>query len=139
MQTSFDSANDLYFLQGGGEMGELIRATDWSRTPLGEPGTWPPALCTMVGVMLDNPFGMYIAWGSEYTQLYNDGYRPILGATKHPRTLGIGTRETFSEIWHIIGSMFEGVMEGKAVGFPDFTLSPPNPSCYVYPYLVGCA
>ncbi len=76
----------------------------------------------MVAVMLDNPFGMYIAWGSEYTQLYNDGYRPILGATKHPQALGISTRETFSEIWHIIGSMFEGVMNGKAVGFPDFML-----------------
>jgi PAS domain S-box-containing protein len=122
MQTSFDSANDLYFLQGGGEMGELIRVTDWGKTPLGEPGTWPPALRTMVGVMLDNPFGMYIAWGPEYTQLYNDGYRPILGATKHPQALGIGTRETFSEIWHIIGSMFEGVRQGKAVGFPDFML-----------------
>ncbi len=65
---------------------------------------------------------MYIAWGREYTQLYNDGYRPILGATKHPQAMGISTKETFSEIWHIIGSMFAGVMKGEAVGFPDFML-----------------
>lgn len=113
---------DHYFLKGGGEMGELIRATDWSKTPLGDPADWPQSLRTMVAVMLDNPFGMYIAWGPEYIQLYNDGYRPILGATKHPQALGIGTRETFSEIWHIIESMFEGVMNGKGVGFPDFML-----------------
>lgn len=113
---------DYYFLRGGGEMGELIRKKDWSKTALGDPSQWPQSLCTMVAVMLDNPFGMYIAWGSEYTQLYNDGYRPILGATKHPQALGISTRETFSEIWHIIGSMFDGVMKGKAVGFPDFML-----------------
>jgi PAS domain S-box-containing protein len=109
-----------YFLRGGGEMGELIRATDWSKTSLGDPANWPQSLCTMVAVMLDNPFGMYIAWGSEYIQLYNDGYRPILGATKHPHALGISTRETFSEIWNIVESMFDGVMKGKAVGVTDF-------------------
>ena len=111
-----------YFFKGGGEMGKLIRAKDWSKTPLGDPKDWPQSLCTMVAVMLDNPFGMYIAWGADYTQIYNDGYRPILGATKHPDALGIGTRETFSEIWHIIGSMFDGVMKGEAVGFPDLML-----------------
>lgn len=111
-----------YFLKGGGEMGKLIRAKDWSKSSLGDPADWPQSLRTMVAVMLDNPFGMYIAWGTEYTQLYNDGYRPILGATKHPKALGISTRETFSEIWHIIESMFDGVMKGKAVGFPDLML-----------------
>ncbi len=110
------------FLQGGGEMGKLIRVMDWCKTPLGDPKTWPQPLRTMVSVMLDNPFGMYIAWGKDYTQIYNDGYRPILGATKHPQALGISTKETFSEIWHIIGSMFDGVMKGQAVGFPDFML-----------------
>jgi PAS domain S-box-containing protein len=114
--------SDYYFLRGGGDMGKLIREKDWSKTSLGDPSGWPQSLCTMVAVMLDNPFGMYIAWGSEYTQLYNDGYRPILGATKHPQALGISTRETFSEIWHIIESMFDGVMKGKAIGFPDFML-----------------
>ncbi len=115
--------SDYYFLRGGGEMGELIRAKDWSKTSLGDPADWPQSLCTMVAVMLDNPFGMYIAWGSEYIQLYNDGYRPILGATKHPQALGISTRETFSEIWdNIIGSMFDDVMKGKAVGFPGLML-----------------
>lgn len=114
--------SDHYFLNGGGEMGALIRAKDWSKTPLGDPIDWPQSLRTMVAVMLENPFGMYIAWGGDYIQLYNDGYRPILGASKHPHALGNSTRETFSEIWHIIESMFDGVMEGKAVGFPDLFL-----------------
>lgn len=110
------------FLSGGGEMGKLIREKDWSKTPLGPPDKWPQSLRTMVSVMLDNPFGMYIAWGRDFIQLYNDGYRPILGSLKHPEALGISTRKTFEEIWHIIGSMFDDVMKGKAVGFPDFML-----------------
>lgn len=113
---------DYYFLNGGDEMGNLIRSKDWSKTPLGDPGNWPQSLCTMVAMMLSNPFGMYIAWGSEYIQIYNDGYRPILGESKHPRALGISSLETFSEVWDIIGPMFDDVMDGKAVGFPDFML-----------------
>ena len=114
--------SDYYFLEGGGKMGEQIRAKDWSKTSLGEPSQWPQSLCTLVAVMLNTPFGMYIAWGKEFIQLYNDGYRPILGTSKHPEALGISTRETFSEVWHIIESMFDDVMNGNAVGFSDFML-----------------
>ncbi|MEP7264494.1 MAG: PAS domain S-box protein [Bacteroidota bacterium] len=117
---SDDINNNLNSIPG--EMAALIKEKDWSKTPLGDQGTWPQSLRTMVSVMLNNPFGMYIAWGKEYTQIYNDGYRPILGTTKHPEALGISTRETFKEIWHIIGSMFDGVMKGQPVGFPDFML-----------------
>ena len=122
METVSEKGNELYFMSGGGDMGKLLRAKDWSQTSLGHPESWPQALRTMVSVMLDNPFGMYIAWGKDFIQLYNDGYRPILGSIKHPHALGISTRETFKEIWHIIESMFDGVMKGKAVGFPDFML-----------------
>jgi len=116
------STRDIKFLNGGGETGELIRSTDWAKTPIGSPYTWPQSLRTSVSLMLNNLFPMYIAWGSEYTQLYNDAYRPILGATKHPQAMGISTRETFAEIWHIVGPMFAGVMKGEAVGFPNFML-----------------
>lgn len=108
------------FLNGGGEMGELIRSYDWSKTAIGSPDTWPQSLRSVVDIMLDSPFAMYIAWGSECIQLYNDGYRPILGATKHPHALGNGSRETYSEVWSTIGPMFEGVMEGKPIHITDF-------------------
>ena len=112
----------LKFLSGGGQMGELIRSFEWSKTSVGNPDAWPQSLRLAVRIMLDSPFGMYIAWGKEYIQIYNDGYRPILGDTKHPHALGISTTKTFAEIWSTIGPMFDGVMAGKAVGFPDFVL-----------------
>jgi len=111
---------DYYFLQGGGEMGELIRSIDWSQTSLGPVDTWPQSLRLSTSIMLSTPFPMYIAWGKEYTQLYNDGYRPILGKTKHPQAMGISTRQTFAEIYHIVGPMFDDVMTGKAIWAPDF-------------------
>ncbi|MEN2487069.1 PAS domain S-box protein [Flavobacterium sp. B11] len=109
-----------YFLSEGGEMGELIRSADWNQTPLGDPEKWPQSLKTMTAMMLGNPFGMYIAWGKNYTQIYNDAFRPILGASKHPEALGGSSKNTFAEIWDTIGPMFADVMQGKAVSFPDF-------------------
>jgi PAS domain S-box-containing protein len=116
------SDTSLPFLAGGGEAGALIRATDWNKTALGPPETWPQSLKTMVGVMLNNKFGMYIAWGKDFTQLYNDGYRPILGSTKHPAAMGNISSHTFSESWHIIRPLFEQVMKGEAVGSEDWLL-----------------
>lgn len=58
--------------------------------------------------------------GKNYTQLYNDAFRPILGASKHPEALGGNSQNTFAEIWDTIGPMFTDVMKGKAVSFPDF-------------------
>jgi signal transduction histidine kinase len=103
-------------------MGELMRSIDWSKTEVGAEAHWPQSLRTALSILLETRFPMYIAWGAGFTQFYNDGYRPILGSTKHPAAMGRSSRETFAEIWDIIGPMFEGVMQGNAVGFDDFML-----------------
>jgi len=109
-------------LAGGGEMGALMRSIDWSKTGVGPVETWPQSLRTALSILLETGFPMYIAWGPEFTQFYNDGYRPILGATKHPAAMGLSTRVTFAEIWDIIGPMFQGVMNGTATTVVDFLL-----------------
>ena len=115
-----DLVNEYKLPSGGGEMTKAIGAKDWSKTPLGNPEHWPASLRVMVSVMLENPFGMYIAWGKEYTQIYNDGFIPILGITKHSLAFGDSARITFAEIWHITEPMFARAMNGKPVVFSDF-------------------
>jgi PAS domain S-box-containing protein len=109
-------------LKGGGEMGALMRAFDWARTSLGPVEEWPQSLRTAASIVLQSRFPMYIAWGPEYVQLYNDGYRPILGSTKHPAALGNRAANTFAESWHIIGPMFDDVRRGNATGAEDWML-----------------
>ncbi|HET6584947.1 MAG TPA: ATP-binding protein, partial [Nannocystaceae bacterium] len=109
-------------LRGGGEMGALMRSIDWSRTAVGPVRDWPQSLRTALSILLETGFPMYIAWGPGFTQFYNDGYRPILGSTKHPAAMGIGTPETFAEIWDIIGPMFRRCLEGTATTVEDFLL-----------------
>jgi signal transduction histidine kinase len=100
---------------GGGKMGALMRSIDWSTTPLGPVENWPQSLRTSVSICLASHFPMLIWWGPELVMLYNDAYRPMLGATKHPAAMGQRGRECWPEIWHIIGPMLEGVLtEGQA-------------------------
>ncbi|MEA2696425.1 MAG: hypothetical protein QOI66_696 [Myxococcales bacterium] len=106
-------------LAGGGEMGALMRSFDWSKTKLGAVDGWPQSLRTAVSIMLDSGFGMVVAWGPEFIFLYNDRYRPVLGATKHPAALGRPSKEIFPEVWSFIGPLFEKTRGGQAVALDD--------------------
>jgi len=92
-------------------MGALMRALDWSQTPLGRPDSWSPTLKTMTRFLLVNRFPILLWWGPQFCQLYNDAYRPILG-TKHPQFLGRPTAECWSEIWHILRPLIETPFNG---------------------------
>ncbi|MEP1079434.1 PAS domain S-box protein [Leptolyngbya sp. PL-A3] len=95
---------------GGGEMGVLMRSLDWSQTPLGPAETWSQSLRTSLSICLMSRFPILIWWGPELVMLYNDAYRPILGATKHPKALGQRGAECWQEGWSVTGPMLEGVL-----------------------------
>ena len=58
---------------------------------------------------------MFLWWGPELIQIYNDGYRPSIRLDKHPSALGQRGIECWPEIWPIIGPQIEAVMdEGKS-------------------------
>ena len=109
-RASDQAAHDC--LSGGGEMGALMRATDWSQTPFGPVETWPQSLRTAVSIMLESRFAMVVAWGPDFRFLYNDRYRPVLGS-KHS-ALGKACRDIFPEVWPVIGPEFERVRRGEA-------------------------
>ncbi|WP_114946136.1 HWE histidine kinase domain-containing protein [Microvirga calopogonii] len=102
----------LDFLSGG-EMGSLMRAHDWSSSPLGAPSTWPQSLRSVVGLLLGSKFPMFVAWGPELGFLYNDAYAEILGA-KHPRALGLRFHDIWSEIWSDISPLIDAALAGEA-------------------------
>jgi hypothetical protein len=61
----------LAFLSGGGELGALVRANDWSKTPLGPPQKWPQNLRTAVSTCLSSSFPIVIWWGRDLILIYN--------------------------------------------------------------------
>ena len=99
----------LAFLAGGGEMGERMRAFDWSQNPLGEPAEWSNSLKTAVRIMLTSRQPVWIGWGPELIHLYNDPCKAIVGG-RHPDALGQALREVWSELWDDIGPMLDRAM-----------------------------
>ena len=94
-------------------MGALMRAHDWSASPLGSPDAWPQSLRKVVGLLLNSKFPMFVAWGKDLCLLYNDAYAEIL-ADKHPRALGARFCDVWAEIWPDIWPLIEAAMAGRA-------------------------
>lgn len=84
---------------------------DWSATPLGPVEFWPASLRTVASLVVASPSPMIVLWGPELVQIYNDGYRDVMGA-KHPAGLGQSTRKCWPEVWEFNGPLYKDVMNG---------------------------
>jgi PAS domain S-box-containing protein len=91
-------------------MADLTRGFDWATTPLGPVDLWPDTLVTAVNLLLGSRHPMFLWWGPELIQFYNDGYRPSIRADKHPAAVGQRGIECWPEIWSIIGPQIDAVM-----------------------------
>ena len=124
MGASAKQRQPFAFLQGGGEMGEHMRAFDWASTPLGAPQTWPTQLKTAVRLLLSTRHPMFIWWGPQLIQFYNDAYRLSIGPERHPSALGQPGRECWEEVWNLIGPQIEHVMQGRGAIWKENALVP---------------
>ena len=79
------------------EMGRLCRAKDWAATPLGPVSGWPVSLRTASAMVLRQGLPQALCWGPSLHQIYNDGYRLILG-DKHPDALGTPVLESVAGV-----------------------------------------
>ena len=105
-------------------MGALTRAYDWTKTPLGAPASWPQSLKTAIRLLLTSQHPMFIWWGPELIQFYNDAYRQTMGPERHPSALGQRGRDCWQEIWEIIGPQIELVMSGEGATWHEDQLVP---------------
>jgi PAS domain S-box-containing protein len=127
------AAGKLDFLTGGGEMGERMRAFEWASSALGPAAQWPQSLKTIIRVMLDSRYAMWMLWGPELTFFCNDAYLPTVGK-KRNWVLGARSDKVWEEIWPDIGPRIQHVLSnGEATwdealllflersGFPEET------------------
>jgi signal transduction histidine kinase len=113
-------------LFGAGEMADLTRAFDWSRTSVGPIDQWPEVLRATVSTMLNSRHPMFLWWGNDLVQFYNDAYRRSLGSDKHPLALGQKGADCWPEIWPIIFPQIEAVMTRGAASWHEDQLVPIN-------------
>lgn len=97
-----------------GEMATRIRDFDWRDSALGPIAGWPAALRHAVGLMLESPVPIAIAWGSAGYYLYNDALRPLLGQ-RHPRQFALPMIEAWPEIEAPVAEMLAESLAGRSV------------------------
>ncbi|KYF77730.1 hypothetical protein BE11_31035 [Sorangium cellulosum] len=103
---------------GTSALAALCRAKDWGSTALGPVERWPQSLKTAVSIVLGSSFPMIVLWGPELVQIYNDGYRLLMG-DKHPAGLGQGNRACWPEVWHINEGIYPRVFQGETISFKE--------------------
>ena len=104
-----------------GEMAEHMAALDWSQTPLGPPPQWPQSLSTAVRIILASRYPMFVWWGKELVNLYNDAYAPMLGE-RHPAALGKPAKEVWADVWPVVGPQTELVLQSGRSTWNEETL-----------------
>ena len=109
------------FLDGGGVAGALMRSHPWGLSRLGAVESWPDTLRTVVALMLNSQFPMFLLWGEQRLCLYNDGYIPILGQ-RHPAALGRPLCEIWPEIWEEISPLIDRAYAGQPTFFENLPL-----------------
>ncbi|MGI4955246.1 MAG: PAS domain S-box protein [Janthinobacterium lividum] len=107
----------LACLTGGGEMGALLRGLDWAASPAGPPAGWPQGLRTALRLLLSSPQPMFVWWGPELLQFYNDPYRQALDRALdpalHPSALGASARNQAAAAWPSMQPHVEAIMAGN--------------------------
>jgi two-component sensor histidine kinase len=104
--------NRADFLEGGGELGALMRGRDWSAS-LGDPAFWPQSLKTCLRVCLASRQPMWVWWGPDLINFYNDAYLPVIGG-RHPHALGQPARQVWHEIWPQIEGRIAATLAGQS-------------------------
>ncbi|WP_420142133.1 PAS domain-containing protein, partial [Sphingomonas sp.] len=117
-----ESAADLAFLTGGGKLGALIRAHDWSATSLGPIARWPQSLKTTVSLMLLSAVPIVLLWGEDGVMIYNAPYSTFAGS-RHPRLLGQKVREGWPEVAAFNDKVLRIGLAGGSLAFRDEQLT----------------
>ena len=113
-----DSSSTQELSAGPTALTALVRAKDWSLTPLGPVHRWPETLRVAVDICLHSRFPMFIWWGPDLINIYNDAYALMLGK-RHPAALGESAREIWKEIWSIVGPQTQIVFEQDKATWND--------------------
>jgi len=110
------------FLAGGGLLGAIIAAFDWSRTPLGPIESWPASIKTTVGLILRSPVPIVTLWGEAGIMIYNDAYSEFAGG-RHPQLLGSEVRKGWPEVADFNDNVMKVGLAGGNLSYRDQELT----------------
>ena len=87
-----------------------MRAIDWARRRWGRSSVWPQSLKTCVRIMLTSRQPMFVWWGEELINLYNDAYKCDRRRQASRRRSVSRRRVVWREIWDQVGPRADSAM-----------------------------
>jgi PAS domain S-box-containing protein len=113
---------ELAWLEGGGELGALIRVFPWEGTGLGPLASWPQSLRTATSMLLLSPVPIVLLWGEKGIMIYNDAYSVFAGG-RHPQLLGSEVRKGWDEIADFNDNVMRVGLAGGTLAYKDQRLT----------------
>ncbi|MBP2551183.1 PAS domain S-box-containing protein [Neorhizobium galegae] len=113
---------NIPFPVGGGQLGALIRAFDWSKTRLGPLEEWPQSLKSVTSMLLGSSVPIVLLWGEDGIMIYNDAYSVFAG-NRHPQLLGSKVREGWAEIADFNDNVMRVGLSGSTLHYRDQELT----------------
>ncbi|MCJ2052820.1 sensor histidine kinase, partial [Methylobacterium sp. J-070] len=108
--------------RGCGELADLVRTYDWSRTSLGPLADWPQCLIFAVRTLLLSPVPIVLLWGEDGIMIYNDAYSGFAGG-RHPQLLGSAVREGWPEVAEFNDHVMRVGLAGGTLSYRDQELT----------------
>lgn len=102
----------------GSEAAALIALLDWAQSPLGDAIDWPQSLRTSVDIVIHSPMPMLLLWGTQLTQIYNDGFARLVG-NKHPQAFGQPVDLIWPEMKSFTDPIYSAVLSGQVRTFNE--------------------
>lgn len=112
------TGSDAPFPVGGGDVGAIIAARDWSGSLLGPIEAWPLLLRHTVATILRAAVPMVVLWGERGAMLYNDAYAAVAGS-RHPDCLGTDPRESWPEIADFNDHVIRTCLAGDTLAYRE--------------------
>ena len=125
MTNTLTNSDDPYWMfRGDGVSARTARAVNWGETSLGSPAGWPIELTTTLAIIFGTRQPMFLFWGQDLVQFYNDAYLPSFGIGKHPQAMGQVGASCWQEIWPIISPQIDDVMKHGTASWNEDALVP---------------
>lgn len=98
----------------------LLQDSDWAQSRLGD--HVPPEFKTALGMVLDSPEPMWIAWGIEEKRFFfNDAYLPLLGGKLHG-AMGAKLEMVWRDVWPDVCGAIDDAFAGRPRSFKNLRL-----------------
>ncbi|MGK5025963.1 PAS domain S-box protein [Janthinobacterium sp. RB2R34] len=120
--TAAPAATTSIFLQGAGEVGDIILAKDWTTSTVGPIAGWTPIMRNLVAMIVRSPIPMVTMWGEQGTLIYNEAYATFAGS-RHPEIMGMTATDAFPDLADFNRSVIAQVLGGAPLSFRDQELT----------------